>query len=231
MARDESLLVRVGRGESPPTLRFYQWEPPTISLGYFQKYADYEALPPPAGDLAVVRRLTGGGAILHDQELTYSITVPLNHVLLQGGPNKLYERAHDAIITVLGAAEIQANRCGTTDDSGAAKGPFFCFERRHCLDVLIGNEKLAGSAQRRTREAVLQHGSIVLKRRYDQQSAANLDASSPNLVPNDLAQEIAKRLTTTNAIDTTHQAWTANEQTEATEFIAKYQGDDWTKRL
>ena len=66
MARDEALLDRVGDGSSPPTLRLYQWDPPTISLGYFQKYADYEALDPPAGELAVVRRPTGGGAILQD---------------------------------------------------------------------------------------------------------------------------------------------------------------------
>ncbi len=70
MARDEALMTRVGRSESPPTLRLYQWDPPTISLGYFQSYADYESLPAPAGTLSVVRRLTGGGAILHDLELT-----------------------------------------------------------------------------------------------------------------------------------------------------------------
>lgn len=231
MARDESLLTRVGSGESPPTLRFYQWDPPTISLGYFQKYADYEALPPPAGDLAVVRRLTGGGAILHDQELTYSITVPLNHKLLEGGPNKLYERAHDALIAVLDHAEIQANRCGTTDDSGAAKGPFFCFERRHCLDVLIGNQKLAGSAQRRTRQAVLQHGSIVLERRYDQQPAADLVAAPPQLDQNELASNIAARFSAANLIDIDKETWTGDELAIANEFIRKYQGNDWTKRL
>src|SRR5580765_2945407 len=74
MARDESLLESVGRGESPPTLRLYQWSPAAISLGYFQDYAEFEALPAPAGTLAVVRRQTGGGAILHDLELTYSLT-------------------------------------------------------------------------------------------------------------------------------------------------------------
>ena len=98
MARDEALMLRVGRSESPPTLRLYQWDPPTISLGYFQRYADYESLPPPGGLLPVVRRLTGGGAILHDLELTYSLALPINHPLVCDGPNRLYELTHDAVI-------------------------------------------------------------------------------------------------------------------------------------
>ena len=102
MARDEALLALVGEGKSPPTLRTYLWSPPTISLGYFQKYADYERLDPPAGELPVVRRQTGGGAILHDRELTYSITLPASHPLLADGPNTLSEVAHDALRECLG---------------------------------------------------------------------------------------------------------------------------------
>ncbi len=225
MARDEALLHLVGKGESPPTLRFYQWDPPTISLGYFQKYADYEALPPPAGNLAAVRRLTGGGAILHDKELTYSITVPHDHALLEGGPNKLYERAHDALIATLAEQGITANRCGTSDNSGAAKGPFFCFARRHCLDVLIGSKKLAGSAQRRTKEAVLQHGSIILEHRYKQQPAASAATD-----PNELASAISKHLAERHSLDVGTSEWSDAELDEAREFITKYEGNKWTRR-
>ncbi len=67
MARDEALLDGVRSGTSPATLRLYEWAAPTVSLGYFQPYAQYETLAPPAGELPVVRRLTGGGAILHDR--------------------------------------------------------------------------------------------------------------------------------------------------------------------
>ena len=172
MARDEALLHAVERGEAGPTLRLYRWDPPTISLGYFQCYADYEALPEPAGSLPVVRRLTGGGAILHDLELTYSLTLPLDHPALREGPNRLYELAHDAVIAVLGELTLPAHREGSTDDSGPRRGPFFCFARRHRLDVLVGTDKIAGSAQRRTRKAVLQHGSIILANRYTQQPTA-----------------------------------------------------------
>lgn len=183
MARDEALLLRVGRGESPGTLRLYQWDPPTISLGYFQRYADYASLPKPAGSLPIVRRLTGGGAILHDWELTYSLALPIAHPLLQGGPSRLYGLMHNVVIAALAELGVLAARCGVSDDSGAAKGPFFCFERRHCYDVLVGRDKLAGSAQRRTRQAVLQHGSIVIGNRFSQQPTASVldalpDASS-----------------------------------------------------
>ena len=174
MARDEALMTRVGTGESAPTLRLYQWDPPTISLGYFQRYAEYEALPPPARDLPVVRRQTGGGAILHDLELTYSLTLPVDHPLLAKGSNRLYELMHDGIVACLGELGVTASPCGHTDDSGPTRGPFFCFDRRHAYDVLIDGNKVAGSAQRRTRQAVLQHGSIILGNRYRQQSTAML---------------------------------------------------------
>ncbi len=229
MARDEALLHRVGRGASPPTVRFYQWDPPTISLGYFQKYAEFEALPPPAGELDVVRRQTGGGAILHDRELTYSITVPTGHALLAGGPLKLYELAHDALIDALDGLEVSAARSGTTDGSSAGRGPFFCFARRHALDVLIGDDKLAGSAQRRTRHAVLQHGSIVLERRYEQQPAAVPYLFRP-ITADALAARMSESLGRITGLELQPGEWQPDELTEAESFVLKYAGHEWTRR-
>ena len=229
MARDEALLERVGRGDSPPTLRFYQWVPPTISLGYFQHYADYERLPPPAGSLPVVRRLTGGGAILHDRELTYSLAIPVGHPLLAGGPNRLYELAHDALIAVLADAGRSARRGCQSDGSGPARGPFFCFARRHCLDVLVGGDKLAGSAQRRTRSAVLQHGSIILERRFDQQPAAALDGIVP-LPADTLAHRFTESLGRLTGMTFVPGVWQADDLAAAALLVAKYGGDDWTRR-
>lgn len=229
MARDEALLTLVGRGQSPPTLRLYQWDPPTISLGYFQRYADYASLPSPAGDLAVVRRLTGGGAILHDQELTYSITIPIDHPLVAGGPNRLYELAHDALIDALAIDGVPASRGCRSDGSGAARGPFFCFERRHCLDVLIGPDKLAGSAQRRTKTAILQHGSIILARRYKQQPAAALTNSIATNAT-DLGERLAKSLSSRAQLTLTEQPWSADELDMAESLTPQYAGPDWTRR-
>ncbi len=255
MARDEALLLRVGRGESPPTLRLYQWDPPTISLGYFQRYADYTLLPEPAGTLPVVRRLTGGGAILHDWELTYSLTLPVAHPLLEQGPNRLYEMMHDVVITALAALGVGGARCGVSDDSGAAKGPFFCFARRHCYDVLVGSDKLAGSAQRRTRQAVLQHGSIVLGNRFSQQPTANVldpfrgatsterkevggayPTKAAELVPGfdvwtvRLRENLLREFVRVYGDQVIGGTWTDDELHEAQSLLEKYAGASWTQR-
>ena len=229
MARDEALLAQVGEGVAPPTLRLYQWDPPTISLGYFQRYADYESLPPPAGELAVVRRQTGGGAILHDLELTYSLALPLDHPLLAKGPSNLYEVAHDAIIACLAEFGIESVRCGVTDDSGAAKGPFFCFARRHCYDVLIGQDKLAGSAQRRTKTAVLQHGSVILGNRYAQQPMAEADVAYDETVEA-LRRALPAKLADHTGLPFDSGSWQPTELKAAEPFIDKYAGDAWTRR-
>jgi len=175
MGRDEALLRSCGP-RSPIILRFYAWSPPTISLGYFQDYDDYEKLPPPAGSLAVVRRTTGGGAILHDREVTYSITMPIRHRLVEGRPYRLYELAHEAIIAAIGGGARLFGTGLRSCGQSARRGPFFCFERRHDLDVVIDDHagggltaKIAGSAQRRTAQAILQHGSIILDSRFPQQ--------------------------------------------------------------
>ena len=244
MARDEALLERVGKGESPPTLRLYEWDPPTISLGYFQHYSDFATLAPPAGRLAVVRRQTGGGAILHDLELTYSLTLPTGDVRLEGGANRLYQRAHDAITACLLTVDIKTTRCGNSDDSGAARGPFFCFERRHCFDLLIHNDKIAGSAQRRRRDAVLQHGSIILANRFPQQPSAYIDTTSPGTTdrtPFDAPEWFAMRLATVRRVLPAQFAralnsvlepstWTLSELALALQLEKKYARDEWTKR-
>lgn len=229
MARDEALMTLVGEGDSPSTLRLYQWDPPTISLGYFQHFADYLALPPPAGELPVVRRLTGGGAILHDLELTYSLTLPVKHRLLCNGPSRLYESAHDAVIAALAELGLRTGRGGTSDDSGAAKGPFFCFQRRHCYDVLLGDEKIAGSAQRRTKSAVLQHGSIVLGNRYPQQptaAAAQPFDEAVRRVRGGIAEAFAR--VTDMLLEP--GAWTERELNLAAALRDKYAGEAWTRR-
>lgn len=234
MARDEALLVGAGEGSSPPTLRLYRWSVPTISLGYFQKFEAYEHLHPPARNLPVVRRLTGGGAILHDLELTYSISLPTGHELLSRGANRLYELAHDAVIDALGEMRLDSARCGITDDSGPARGPFFCFERRHCYDVLLGPDKIAGSAQRRTRHSVLQHGSIVVSNRYRQQATGELiSASRPGEV-NDRIAALRRSFPVhlSRLLGTQFQPgdWTETELNQAAVLKEKYSSDEWNRR-
>ena len=169
MAVDEMLLERA-QGRAAACLRFYRWNEPTLSLGYFQTYADRQEHPPSLRCPAV-RRLTGGGAILHDAELTYSIVLPGGHPLA-AHRDELYRAVHGALIEALGRLGIAAGSCMATEKTGAdkiatARQPFLCFQRRSPGDVLIGPTKVCGSAQRRGAPgtpgggAVLQHGSLL----------------------------------------------------------------------
>lgn len=228
MARDEAILLGVSAGLSPPTLRFYAWSPATISLGYFQCYSDYAALPPPAGHLPVVRRLTGGGAILHDRELTYSLSLPIEHRLVRAcGPSGLYDVVHTAFSDILRRAGIETVRGPATDEGASHRGPFFCFERHSRHDLLLDGRKLMGSAQRRLRTAVLQHGSLILDSRFDQQACAPLPAHAVDEIEHSLSR-LAERI---SGIPSGEPASLSHaELLHADELRAKYEDPDWTRR-
>lgn len=230
MARDECLLTGVGAGRSGATFRLYRWDPPTVSLGYFQRYRDYEALPKPLGDLPVVRRLTGGGAILHDLELTYSLTLPLPHPLLLRGPNCLYELVHDAVIVSLRAIGLSAARADGSDGSGPTSGPFFCFARRHRYDLVIGPGKVAGSAQRRTRTAILQHGSIILADRLGQPGVASLSVAFGDAIQS-LCRVLPEELGRLSDSQMQPTCWSKDELSEVDALVEKYAGSEWTRRM
>ncbi len=162
MALDEALLESAGR-DGIASLRFYSWQEPTLSLGYFQPHADRQ-LHTASASCALVRRASGGGAILHDQELTYSIALPGTHPLAARA-EKLYQAAHASLIETLAELGVVAALCAPSNDAGSrADKPFLCFQRRETGDVLLGQYKVAGSAQRRQRGAVLQHGSVLWAR-------------------------------------------------------------------
>jgi lipoate-protein ligase A len=164
MAVDETLLESAAEGQA--TLRFYEWSEPTLSLGYFQGYAERDAHRA-SRDCPLVRRQTGGGAILHDQELTYSLALPLAHPLAADAM-RLYRAAHAALVDTLGSLGIEAQmRTGNGPSQASSSGsdePFLCFQRRSEGDVLVDGAKICGSAQRRRRGAILQHGSLLLAR-------------------------------------------------------------------
>ncbi|MFH1922528.1 MAG: hypothetical protein ABIP48_21920, partial [Planctomycetota bacterium] len=161
MAVDE-VLMEWSAAMGGCALRFYRWREPTLSLGYFQEYEDRKRHAASL-DCAVVRRTSGGGAILHDAELTYSFTLPRKgHLALDR--LALYEVAHITLIEVLAERGIAASLCRGPGESTPSRQPFLCFERRAPGDVLVGQAKIAGSAQRGSPGAVLQHGSVLLKR-------------------------------------------------------------------
>jgi lipoate-protein ligase A len=159
MACDEALLLASGRhGER--YLRFYQWSRPTLSLGYFQS-VELRREHSSSGPCPLVRRATGGGAILHDQELTYSFTAPAADRLARSVTD-LYEAFHESLVTTLAEWRIDAALVEQARND-RPKPPFLCFQRRSRGDVVLSGCKVTGSAQRRQHGAVLQHGSILLQ--------------------------------------------------------------------
>ena len=170
MAVDEALLDGAADG-GVATLRFYRWREPTLSLGYFQAYAEREAHAA-SRDAAAVRRLSGGGALVHDRELTYSLCLPASH-LTGRQPAELYGIVHRALIAVLAPwgirATLNCEACPGGLTASEAEEPFLCFARRTGADIVLhpsrsGQQpvKIVGSAQRRRRGAVLQHGGLLL---------------------------------------------------------------------
>lgn len=158
MAYDEALLeAAANRGET--ILRIYRWSEPTLSLGWFQKTLP-DSLPDTLQRLPCVRRLSGGGAILHHHEWTYSCAIPKQHPFARR-TELLYEEIHAALIETFRSHGIPAAMRG--ESNAAANGEFLCFLRGDARDILLDGYKIVGSAQRRRRGAVLQHGSVVLR--------------------------------------------------------------------
>ncbi len=160
MAIDEALVEAVEAGASRPIVRLYAWEPPCLSLGHAQPAsdADPQALRHLGWDM--VRRATGGRAILHTDELTYSVVAPASHPLMAGGVLPSYRRLSRGLVAGLRAlgAQVEAEAEYTTESSA---GPV-CFEIPSNYEITSGGRKLMGSAQWRHRGVVLQHGSLPL---------------------------------------------------------------------
>jgi lipoyl(octanoyl) transferase len=208
MATDEYLL-EAALENNLKAVRMYRWEQATISLGYFQDSND-EALTSTFQNLQAVRRLSGGGAILHDRELTYSFVLPANDPLTRE-PTALYTRVHTAIIDVLRNFGVDCVMRG--EDGAESDEPFLCFVRGDRHDIHCSGHKVVGSAQRRRKGAVLQHGSILLEHSphapqipgiCDLTDALRSDASSSNRFDEleaQLGAAIAKTLGPVQQID------------------------------
>lgn len=159
MAVDEALLESAAR-DDVFSLRLYRWSEPTLSLGYFQRYAD-RRLHEASTSCACVRRSSGGGAILHDRELTYSLAVPPSHPLAREAP-RMYQSVHGTLIALLNQLGCDAGSAPLATRRANEEESFLCFQRHVAGDVLVAGHKIVGSAQRRFHGAVLQHGSILL---------------------------------------------------------------------
>jgi lipoate-protein ligase A len=161
MAVDEAILEHIGNGETLPTLRLYAWDPACLSLGHAQPFADVDSARLRDHGWEVVRRATGGRAILHTDELTYSVTGRAVEPVLAGGVLESYNRLAQALVLALKKlglpVEIKEDRI---NDNGVPNP--VCFEVPSTYEITVGGKKLIGSAQARKKEGVLQHGSLPL---------------------------------------------------------------------
>jgi lipoate-protein ligase A len=254
MAVDEVLLESAALA-GQFSLRFYSWQASTLSLGYFQQYADRQQHSA-SQNCPAVRRPTGGGAILHDREITYSVAVPPGH-RLAAKHLLLYEAVHDALIDVLAGCGIHATLYRASEGAqrvggpiladhrdhashgapavpeklGQSPAPFLCFQRRAPGDVLVGDIKIAGSAQRRWRGAVLQHGSLLLARSPAAPELPGLQDIAPALPRIDqLAPSWSARLAAAVSLELHAGELAIAEQRRIVELtLEKYDTIQWTQ--
>jgi lipoyl(octanoyl) transferase len=206
MAIDEALL----ESAAAPSIRFYRWESPALSFGYFGRFAD---VADKASERDLVRRWTGGGIVFHGEDLTYSIVIPAGDPVFGGSSMSIYENVHRA----LGKALLEAGQRATVagvDDPGsginAAGYNGLCFANPVRADVTIDGRKVAGAAQRRTRGGLLQQGSIQYVDLGNGLVERFVQALSANCSERKIADEILNR------------AWELARQ--------KYESDAWLRR-
>ncbi|MBM7604618.1 lipoate-protein ligase A [Metabacillus crassostreae] len=167
MALDEALLEWHSEGKIPPTIRFYGWNPATLSIGYFQKVEkeiDLDAVQ--KYGLGFVRRPTGGRGVLHDQELTYSVIVSEEHPEMPKTVTEAYRVISEGILEGFKNLGLDAYFAipRTDEEKQGLKSPrsAVCFDAPSWYELVVEGRKVAGSAQTRQKGVILQHGSILL---------------------------------------------------------------------
>lgn len=239
--RLDQQMLQAAVNEDAIFVRVYEWSAPTVSLGYFQKYSDRTGHPT-SDELTLVRRTTGGGAIVHDHDWTYSVAVPPSGELAATGASQpLYDGIHDAVVDWIGETlGLEATRW---PDATCPKSncPFLCFERRALGDVLVGDSKIMGSAQRRHQGGILQHGSLLLKRSSFAASLSGLEECGAQAIaksePANMFSAAQKasfaraifaaiaRLTATDVIQTGFL-----DALKSPKITTDFKDDTWTKR-
>ncbi len=257
MAADEAILEHIGRGETLPTLRLYSWEPACLSLGHAQPYSDIDQQRLQSRGWEMVRRPTGGRAILHTDELTYSVIGPVDHPLLAGSILESYNRLACALLWAVRSLGLDAQSNPLSAElPGARHGSVnpVCFEVPSAYEITVAGKKLIGSAQARRKEGVLQHGSLPLtgdlRRITDalvfpdettrQQAAERLLARATTVESvlgrvvswDEAAKAFMEGFRTELEMNLQNGELSESEQRRASELVAqKYDHADWMKRV
>jgi lipoyl(octanoyl) transferase len=172
MALDEAILTAHSEGQAPPTVRFYGWNPATLSIGYFQKTQEVDFAQMEKEGIGFVRRPTGGRAVLHDKELTYSIIVSEDYPGIPRQVTEAYRVLSEGLLLGFRALGLDAEMVQLATEAEkekyASAGSAACFDSPSWYELVVEGRKVAGSAQVRQKNVVLQHGSILLDMDTDQ---------------------------------------------------------------
>ena len=211
MARDEAIL----KFRHIPTLRFYRWAKPTLSLGWFQQAEGLPLKDVKKRGGEAVRRPTGGKAILHENELTYSLCAPESGALGRG-PRLAMQLIHETFAKELAAqCGISCSIRGTTPLKSDIPGSHWCFEDSSPMDLICKGRKLLGSAARRRNGWVLFHGSLVVSPPRETPDIAGTGKS-----PDTFA--LSNALSQAFGLSFSHGEWEREELEEAQTLALRY---------
>lgn len=251
MAIDEAIMLEIAKGtQTMPTLRFYGWNPPALSLGYSQSYAKEVAEQAcQAAGIDIIRRPTGGRAVLHQYELTYSVIAPETDEHVKGTVIQSYLKISRALLQGFQALGIPAEMIA--HESKPALGSAACFDAPSWYELVVAGRKLVGSAQVRRKGILLQHGSIILHFdiellfrllkfpneaiRQRLQTAFKAKACALDEVwgrpvsREELEQEICRGFIETMHIRLEKAQLTSAEKDQLEALSAKYRSDEWNK--
>lgn len=210
MAEDEAILEHAARGDSPPTVRLFAWHPACLSLGYAQPYSDVNLTRLRERGWDLVRRPTGGRAILHTDELTYSVIAAQAEEHVAGSLLESYNRLAQALLHAVRELGVDARMTGDAEANRNSVNPV-CFEAPSAYEITVDGKKLIGSAQARRKQGVLQHGSLPL--RGDLTRITEVLAYPDEATRGEAARRLLMRATTVESV--LHQDVSWNEAAEA----------------
>ena len=252
MAIDEAILLTMAQTLNPqPVLRFYGWSPATLSLGYAQSYhkeVDEEACL--AAGIDIIRRPTGGRAVLHQHELTYSVIAPEHDPHVSGTVTQSYLKISQALLTGLKAVGVPAEMvaCGGLNKASSSA----CFDAPSWYELVVDGRKLVGSAQVRKEGMLLQHGSILLHfdpdllfrllkfpneeirqrllTRFMAKACALDEVWTHPIEREALEQELCSAFCDIMGIELVRSQLTEQEMALREDVLLKYRSEEWTKK-
>ena len=255
MAMDEALLNFVSRGEIDPVIRFYTWNPATLSIGYFQRLQKEIDIVKEKG-YGLVRRQTGGRGVLHDKELTYSVIVPESHPNMPSTVTEAYKIISQGLLEGFKNLGFETYFAipRSKEERDKLKQPrsSVCFDAPSWYELVVEGRKIAGSAQTRQKGVILQHGSILqdididdlfdmfkfknerlkakMKENFVQKAVAINDISNQHITLNEMENAFEAGFKKGLNIDFKPLELTEKQLEEVQELEDKYRSEAWMYR-